>query len=345
MSALRLSVVIPVHNAAPFLAEALDSVYRQTTLPAEVIVVDDGSTDGSAAVAARWPVTLLTSSVNYGPAAARNAGIRAATGDVVAFLDADDVWHPTHCASLLALLEAYPEAVVAGSRSVHFGEAAGVSPMRIPAHTPASVLWSLVRCNEVRQSTAVVRRWALREVGGYNESLRYAEDYDLWLRLARRFPFVGTDEVTASYRVHPGQATKHTHALTRGRWRALHSFWVDCRASAPAEVVRRLEEELADIWERELVRAWWACDAGQVDLLLSVHDCVPGCDAALWRWRQRRALLWRPWNALSRAWDTLHPDVRAVVRPVLRPLRPRLRGFAGPRRASTMLGPVSLATE
>src|ERR671919_44147 len=99
MSEAAISVVVPVYNGEVYLRPALDSIFRQTLLPAQVLVIDDGSTDGSAEVARRCPNVELLRQENLGAAAARNRGVEAARGELLAFLDADDLWTPEklHC--------------------------------------------------------------------------------------------------------------------------------------------------------------------------------------------------------------------------------------------------------
>jgi glycosyltransferase involved in cell wall biosynthesis len=120
----RISVIIPVYNAAPYIAEGIESVLSQSLLPDEVIVVDDGSTDDSAEVAKRFPVTLLQQE-NRGVSDARNLGVQHATGDYLAFLDADDIWLPTKLEDQLQALNEHPEAGFALGYMRHFFEGNG----------------------------------------------------------------------------------------------------------------------------------------------------------------------------------------------------------------------------
>ena len=122
----RVAVVIPCHNAEPFLRCAIDSALAQTRPVARVFVVDDCSTDQTARIAGGYasrgyPVVCLRTPANSGPGAARNLAIRAATEPLIGFLDADDVWEPSHCAEVCALLERFPTAVLAYGESVPLG--------------------------------------------------------------------------------------------------------------------------------------------------------------------------------------------------------------------------------
>lgn len=184
----RISVVIAAYNAASTLAETLDSVLNQTRPADEILVVDDGSTDETAAVAARFAdagVRLLQQP-NAGPSAARNRGAQATTGDYLAFLDADDLWHPTKLQAQLAYLEATPAAVLVScqrwrwqmERDHRFVE-------RFGARHPAVLLRELCVRNVVgNTSMPLLRRSAFERAGGFNEAIRWAEEWDLWLRMA-----------------------------------------------------------------------------------------------------------------------------------------------------------------
>jgi glycosyltransferase involved in cell wall biosynthesis len=126
IKASDISVVVPVFNGAPFLAGALASVATQGCRPREVIVIDDGSTDGSHAIAEAWgPPMRVFRQANAGPAAARNRGIEQATGRYLAFLDADDLWPRDKLARQLAVLETRPELdMILGLTRIEYGPAA-----------------------------------------------------------------------------------------------------------------------------------------------------------------------------------------------------------------------------
>lgn len=189
---MRVSVVIPAHNATAWLTQALDSVDQQTLPPTEVIVVDDGSTDGTPTLAARHPaVTQVLRTEQAGPGGARNAGIAAATGDWVAFLDADDWWHPTHLERVQALV-AETDAVVYLGAAEHFSinvnrvvSISDVGPFQQPTAglDHATYFQLYLRHGLLELSSLVARRSRLEAVGGFVPDLRGAEDLDLMLRL------------------------------------------------------------------------------------------------------------------------------------------------------------------
>lgn len=210
-----VSVVIPTYNRAALLAEALASVLGQTFRDFEVIVVDDGSTDGTAAVvegAGDPRVSLLRLSHTGSPARARNAGIARARGRYIAFLDSDDLWDATKLADQLAALAARPEC-----RWCHTGQScideSGAPHARWPDPWLASdERWLaeplLRRRSGVSSSSVVAEAALLRDVGCFDESFVWGEDYDLWVRLALASPAACVPEARVRHRIHPSQLTR-----------------------------------------------------------------------------------------------------------------------------------------
>lgn len=192
-----VSVLIPAHDVAGFLGDALDSLLAQTLPDWEAVVVDDGSRDGTAEVAQARPdprIRLLRQA-QAGVSAARNRAIAAARGDAILFLDADDWLAPDALARLAAALEAEPVAVgVAGPHAV-VAEAArpgaeGTPRLRLPRFAAGEVLERL--CVEnlfVNGGHLLLRREAVHRAGGFRTHLRYGEDWEYWVRLALQGPF------------------------------------------------------------------------------------------------------------------------------------------------------------
>ncbi len=211
-----VSVVIPAHNSAGTLGEALESVASQTARADEVIVVDDGSADGSAECAERaYPGCIVIRQANAGPGAARNAGVARARGEWVAFLDADDAWLPWRLETQLRLAARDPGVAMWCGHAERIGGVpedglagpeAGASPSAPPAEPPVSglTLGRLAQSNLVATSTVLVRRSALAAAGGFDPQFRGPEDYDLWLRLAARGPIAFIDALLARYRHQEG---------------------------------------------------------------------------------------------------------------------------------------------
>ena len=198
-----VSTIIPTHNRADLLPYAIESVLAQESIAQEVIVVDDSSTDDTAAVAARYPVCYLR--VQCGkPSGTRNAGIREAQGKYLAFLDDDDVRLPGALAALLAPLEADP------ALGYSYGQTEPVSMDLTPLLPPYPPL-PLASGHPVGEfletifslDAVLIRRTALDAVGLLDESLYGAEDVDLALRLARRAPCAAVPQPLAQARFHP----------------------------------------------------------------------------------------------------------------------------------------------
>lgn len=200
-TSVGISVVIPVFNGETFLAEALESALGQTHRPAEVIVVDDGSTDASAAIAARHaPRVLCLRRPHAGPAAARNAGVERARSPWIAFLDADDWWEPWALERLAgaALGDPAPDLVSARSRLVWADpEAERVDRLRFGTAVEAVGAIPLM-------GNLLVRRPVFERLGGFDPGLSRGEDTDWYLRLKEAgIAIRRLDEVVHLYRRHP----------------------------------------------------------------------------------------------------------------------------------------------
>lgn len=198
-----LSVIIPTYNAARFLPEALASVRQQEIVPDEIIVVDDGSTDDTAALLATQPdITYLFQS-NQGPSAARNAGIRRARGELLAFLDADDLWTPTHLIDLWQALAADPAALFVWGHSLvaHLNSSDDAMPAVVSPKDGQTLPLFLV-------GAGLYRRQAFERVGLFDPTMRMAEDLD-WIARARQThcPQLVIDAQVLTYRKHAGGMT------------------------------------------------------------------------------------------------------------------------------------------
>jgi glycosyltransferase involved in cell wall biosynthesis len=208
MSSPKVSVIIPTYNRKDLLSEAIESVLRQTFTDYEVIVVDHGSTDGTAEwVQATYPNRVGCVPLPYCelPACPRNAGIRAARGEFVAFLDSDDLWLPHTLNRLTQSAQADPAAGLYFGLAEAFEGAKRLHTTIDPARPRSGhVFERLLRSNFVALPTVMVRRDVLQALGGFDErpAYRATEDYDLWLRIAYRHPFHFIPEVLARYRVH-----------------------------------------------------------------------------------------------------------------------------------------------
>lgn len=201
----RVSVVIPCYNQGRFLREAIESVLRQTHAAAEILVVNDGSTDDTAAIARSYRCVRYLEQRNQGAPAARNAGFRACSGDFLVFLDADDRLRPDALERGVEALRTHPEwAFVAGHVSVvaEDGSAGHVPPQKLRT---GDAYVHLLRSNYIWTPGVVMYRHdVLEAVKGFDTQAGASADYELNIRIARRFPIGSHQHVVLEYRRHPG---------------------------------------------------------------------------------------------------------------------------------------------
>lgn len=225
---MRVSVVIPTYNSGPLVAGAVESALAQTAPPHEVIVVDDGSTDDSADRLARFGDRIrYVRKPNGGVSSARNSGVAEASGDAVAFLDADDVWHPRKLEQQTNALVARPDLGLLGTRVYAWPAAA--HPDAGPATEPVTItLDELVERNNLVTSTVLARTAALRAAGPFDPSLQGPEDYDLWLRVARVSAVGVLPVALTGYRVGtPNSLSKNAVRMETGLRRILAKLEAD----------------------------------------------------------------------------------------------------------------------
>jgi glycosyltransferase involved in cell wall biosynthesis len=189
-----VSVVVPVYNAEEFLRETLDSVFALDYEPFEVIVVDDGSTDASAAIAESYAGVRCIRQENRGPSEARNEGIRIARGEFVAFVDSDDVVLPDKLSVQVGYLLDHPDVTATLGRQVW------ITP---PPNAVPDLVWGDL--DGIPLLSMVIRRAALVEVGCFDPALRGPEDTDLLMRLREEgYQFIVLSEVVMRRRYHGG---------------------------------------------------------------------------------------------------------------------------------------------
>lgn len=282
-----VSVVVPTFNGERFLGDTLRSVLAQTHPAVEIIAVDDGSSDGSVALVREVaPHALRLRQDNAGVSAARNRGLAAARGHYVIFLDQDDIWHPQQLERQVAWLEQHPECGVAVVPYAHWYPADGAYAAPETLWPPDAglvvdpsfsgwvhhqFLWDIWALT----SGTLLRREAVAAVGGFDETLSYSEDWDLWLRLAQQVQFALLRWPPILYRQHPVQGSRSLR--TRDfrvelllRYSSRHGLTsADGRAMAPAhfaETLSRYQAEFAylhlqrgsrRIGVRSMWAAWW----------------------------------------------------------------------------------------
>ena len=235
-----VTVVIPAYNAAETLAPALDSVLNQTFDDLEVIVVDDGSTDDTASVAARFgsPISCIRTE-NGGVSRARNRGLEEARAELVAFLDADDLWKPEKIERQLRLLRDRPEAGISTTGSEKVDEhlaPIGDAPAGAPGDACEALLLNSMVLGQI--SSALVRKQLAVEVGGFDERLSQCADWDFFIRLAIRTAFAVVPQPLLLYRVAASNMSSNIPLLERDTFAVLDRFF-SSEAAGPYRGHRR----------------------------------------------------------------------------------------------------------
>jgi glycosyltransferase involved in cell wall biosynthesis len=240
---MKISVVIPAYNAARFLPRCLESVFAQTLKPDEVIVVDDGSTDNTAALAEELGARVI-SQPNGGLSAARNTGIRNASSEWIALLDADDLWAPEKLEHQAACIR--PETVLVYT-GIRFFDDHG-SRGEQPAIDPVRAAKMLRYCNPI-PCTYLVRREALLLDGGYREDIRSLEDWEMLVRLQNVGKFAAVAGPLTFVYLHPDSLSANPEGMLRwldliiektlvadlhgvNRWAWRHRIWAAQLCSA-----------------------------------------------------------------------------------------------------------------
>jgi hypothetical protein len=318
----NVTVVIPAFNAQRYIREALDSVLAQTYRDFEVVVVDDGSTDSTREIVASYgdPSTSLragpvrcVSQANAGPSPARNRGIREARGQLIAFIDSDDLWMPEKLAEQVPLFDAEGRVGLVYCHGERM--AADGSPIPTP-HPPKPVgrvfLEFLVR-NHCPTSGAVVRRECFERCGFFPENMVWAEDWYLWLRIARLYEFAAVERVLVRHRVHPAALTGQLERAYHGARSVLEGALTE--ADGPqAEAARRSGLDRLDRNQGLLLlglgeaRKARACLRRALGSALADRHAAAGCLVSLLPGALRRPLLrlwkrlapWVPWGENGR---------------------------------------------
>jgi len=221
----RVSVIVPAYNAAVYLPFAIDSVLAQTYSDWEVVIVDDGSTDHTRAVVDSYRPKLqdrlhYIHQPNRGLPAARNTGIRAAHGEFIALLDADDVWLPHRLERGVAAMDADPSAGLVHARVVRINAQGTVTgELKVePEYMSGGIARHVyTRRAHIVCPTVLFRRSCLQTAGWFDESMQATEDRDLWFRIALRYKVAYINEVLAYYRLSPSSMTSNLDRMLQAQ--------------------------------------------------------------------------------------------------------------------------------
>lgn len=208
----KVSVIIPAYNVMTYLAKTVESVLKQTLTDFEVIIVNDGSSDGIE----KWVDTIadnrvkLVSQKNQGAAAARNTGIAHAKGTYIAFIDSDDLWEPTKLKKQADFLDKNSDVGLIYAWIISI-DANGNNRGKIYASNLEGYVWEkLIEENIIRCcSAAMVRGDCFEKLGVFDQNLRFAEDWEMWIRIARNYSFAVIKEPLVYYRHHPNNKSRN----------------------------------------------------------------------------------------------------------------------------------------
>ena len=230
-----VSVVIPCYNQARFLSEAIESVLAQTCSSSEIIVVDDGSTDNTLEVASGYRQVRCLSQRNQGQAAARNEGLKHTSGEFVVFLDSDDRLLPRAFEVALNCFEAHPGVAFVAGRCVGLVDGKQRNTRYEPVVKRDHYLRLLSDNYIWTPGTVMFSTARVREAGGFKTTVPGAEDYDLYLRIAKHHRIWCHDQVIAEYRQHDTSFSRKPMAMLRSLLKVMSAQREAMRGDPPAE--------------------------------------------------------------------------------------------------------------
>ena len=275
-----VSVVIPTYNRRAMVREAIDSVLANTGVEFELIVVDDGSTDDTQDLGRCFQGEarlIFERTANRGVAAARNRAVELARAPLVAFLDSDDLWSPTKLARQVAFMREHPALGISQTNEIWIRDGKRVNPGERHRKRAGDIFVKSLRTCLISPSAAMIRADLFRAVGGFDESMIAAEDYDLWLRILVDHEVGLLDEPLVTRRGgHPDQLSATTPAIDRFRILALTKLLANERLSGA-----RRDETVSVLAEKCGIYAGGLERRGKV------------ADAQFYRWVAARAADWR----------------------------------------------------
>jgi glycosyltransferase involved in cell wall biosynthesis len=229
----EVSVIIPTYNRRAMLLEAIDSVLSQSIREFELIVIDDGSTDGSAEHLKGLAKTVRIERIEHrGPAAARNRGVELAHAPLIALLDSDDLWAPAKLERQLAFMHANPGCAISQTNEIWIRNGRRVNPGVRHRKRGGDIFIDSLRTCLISMSATMMRADLFRSLAGFDELMDAAEDYDLWLRILIDHEAGLLDEPLVTRRGgHPDQTSATTPALDRFRILALTKLLAEDRLS------------------------------------------------------------------------------------------------------------------
>ena len=277
MSSLPVSVIMPVYNSENYLREAIDSILNQTFRDFELVIVDDCSTDSSAAIIEEYKkidsrVVTHRQHKNSGIAAARNKGLQLSSGEYIAFMDSDDISLPDRLEKQNNFIKSHPEVgVLGGGAEIVDGNGNYISTLYFP-ETNLMISWSLCFYDPIINPSVMMKRSIVLGAGGYHDSREsdteyYPEDYDLWTRLSGKTNFYNLSDVILMLRKHSSNITK-----TRLESTIKNSLKISQKYIAAMLGMEPSMEVVAVLWNTDQNKK--IIDAP--DVLINLYKCLGG---------------------------------------------------------------------
>lgn len=281
----KFSVIIPAYNCEKFVGEAIESVFNQTYLDLEIIVIDDGCTDSTKSVIKQYVSDKLVYifQENQGVSTARNRGIDIAKGEYIAFLDCDDLWLPEKLEKQLELLEKKPQIALVFSDCYIIDSAGNILKRSFDKGRPprGEVFNELLMENFIPIPTVVIRKKVFERIGGFDARFGIAADYHLTLRVAESFTIDFIDIPLAKYRIHQSNMSR---SVDIGVYEELEivDYWLNKRPELEIALKKKLKQRIATIYYR--LGCFHLCN-NQMDKarqeFLKVLSLSPFCVAAM----------------------------------------------------------------
>lgn len=205
-----VSVLMPVYNSETYLDQAIRSILEQTFHDFELLIINDASTDRTATISVSYQdprIRVIRNAINLGLTKSLNIGLQEAQGEYIARLDADDISLPQRLEKQIHFLEQHPEIVLVGSLSKLINSAGETFDYRKSPIDPEVIKFSLLFGNSITHSSILFRKKPILEMGGYNESFRYAQDFELYSRLVTKYQLAVLPEILVKYRSHGQSVT------------------------------------------------------------------------------------------------------------------------------------------
>ena len=225
----KFSVIIPVFNREKFIHRAIESVLNQSYKNFELIVVDDGSTDETPNIIKKYPIKIITQK-NRGVSAARNAGIKASKGDIIAFLDSDDEWKRDKLLVQADFFIKNPSYKIHQTDEIWIKNGKFLNKKKIHQKKEGFIFYDSLHLCLISPSAVAIKKELFDEIGLFREDFEVCEDYELWLRITKKYPVgFSIEKMVIKYGGHEDQLSQKYFAMDRWRVKAMLPFCDDLK--------------------------------------------------------------------------------------------------------------------